>query len=214
MSRRSLAILGTSLFGPEVVDVIDDTGLFDVEVFIENQDRDKAGTTFLDRPVIWIDDAGVLASTHLAFCALGTTQRRRFIEAIAGLGFAFATVVHPTARVSRRSTIGCGSFVNAGVVIGANSQIGPHVVLNRGALIGHDTTICEYVTVSPGANIAGVVTIGAGAYIGMGAIILDRLAIGEGALVGAGALVTRDVPPHTQVMGLPARAVTEMVNGR
>lgn len=43
------------------------------------------------------------------------------------------------------------------------------------------------------------------ASIGSGAVILCGVTIGEGALVGAGAVVTKDVPPHTTVAGVPAR---------
>ncbi len=46
-----------------------------------------------------------------------------------------------------------------------------------------------------------------GAYVGVGAIMLPQTTIGENAVVGAGALVTRDVPPETVVMGVPARVV-------
>jgi acetyltransferase-like isoleucine patch superfamily enzyme len=43
-----------------------------------------------------------------------------------------------------------------------------------------------------------------GASIGSGAVILCGLTIGEGARVGAGAVVVGDVPPGTQVVGVPA----------
>jgi len=43
------------------------------------------------------------------------------------------------------------------------------------------------------------------ASIGSHATILCGLTIGEGAMIGAGAVVTRDVPPHTVVTGVPAR---------
>ncbi|MCR4278620.1 MAG: N-acetyltransferase [bacterium] len=48
-----------------------------------------------------------------------------------------------------------------------------------------------------------------GASIGTGAIILSGIEIGENAVIGAGAVVTRSVPPHTTVVGVPARNLTE-----
>jgi UDP-2-acetamido-3-amino-2,3-dideoxy-glucuronate N-acetyltransferase len=44
-----------------------------------------------------------------------------------------------------------------------------------------------------------------GASIGSGAVILGGVTIGEKAMVGAGAVVTKDVPAHSVVAGVPAR---------
>ena len=44
-------------------------------------------------------------------------------------------------------------------------------------------------------------------WIGSGAIITDGVRVGCGAVVAAGAVVTRDVPPHSVVAGIPARVV-------
>ena len=211
--RRKLAILGTSLFAPEVADVAEDCGDFEVSVFVENWDRARAGGALLGRPIVWIEDAAPLAATHLALCSLGTTKRRSFVEAAAAMGFRFATVVRPTARVSRRSVVGPGSYLSAGVIVSAQTRIGGHVIANRGVLVGHDTVVGDYVTLSPGANIAGGVSIGAGTYVGMGAIVLDRVRVGEGAVIAAGAVVTKDVPDRVEVMGVPARVVKELSEG-
>lgn len=88
------------------------------------------------------------------------------------------------------------------------------MIVNLGSLIGHHTAIGDCVTISPGANIAGRITIGDGTYVGMGAIILDSLKIGSGSVIGAGSLITKDVPDHVQVMGVPARITQEGVAGR
>jgi acetyltransferase-like isoleucine patch superfamily enzyme len=49
-----------------------------------------------------------------------------------------------------------------------------------------------------------------GASIGSSATILCGVTIGEGAIVGAGAIVTKDVPPHTVVAGVPARVMKKV----
>jgi len=49
-----------------------------------------------------------------------------------------------------------------------------------------------------------------GASVGSGAVIMCGVAIGEKALVGAGAVVTRDVPDHGIVVGVPSRMVGDV----
>jgi acetyltransferase-like isoleucine patch superfamily enzyme len=44
-------------------------------------------------------------------------------------------------------------------------------------------------------------------WLGAGAVITDGVRIGKGAVVAAGAVVTKDVPPHTVVGGVPARVI-------
>ena len=206
--------MGTSLFAPEVFDLAEDTGLFDVIGFIENWDRNKTKGTFLEKPVVWFEEAKPWAETSQAICSLGTTRRHLFIEEARRMGFNFAKILHPTARISKTSHVGEGSILSVGVIVASHSQIGCHVIVNRGCMIGHHTNIHDYVTVSPGSNIAGAVTIGEGAYIGMGSIVLDKIQIGAHSIVAAGSVVTRDVPPHVQVMGAPAKIVKENVEGR
>jgi acetyltransferase-like isoleucine patch superfamily enzyme len=44
-------------------------------------------------------------------------------------------------------------------------------------------------------------------WIGSGAVITDGVRVGKGAVIAAGAVVTKDVPPHTVVGGVPAHTI-------
>ena len=44
-------------------------------------------------------------------------------------------------------------------------------------------------------------------WLGMNAVVLKGVTIGEGAIVAAGSVVTKDVPPHCLVAGVPAKVV-------
>ena len=47
-------------------------------------------------------------------------------------------------------------------------------------------------------------------WLGSGAVITDGVRVGKGAVVAAGAVVTKDVPAHTIVAGVPARVIKDI----
>ncbi len=105
----------------------------------------------------------------------------------------FAVDIHPAAQ------IGGGLMIDhaTGLVIGETAVIGEDVSMLHGVTLGgtgHDTGDRHP-------------KIGRGVLISAGAKILGNITIGEGAKIGAGSLVLESVPPHTTVVGVPARAV-------
>ncbi len=172
--------------------------------------RNRPGPSYvLDQSAIV--DAGTVSAAVLrvpCVCPLFSPENRRTASAEASsAGFRFAAaLVDPTALVANSATVGIGSFVNAGCIIGGMARLHRHVVVNRGASIGHHATIEEFASIGPGAVIAGQVEIGAGAMIGAGAVVLPKVRIGAHAVVGAGAVVVREVAPGVTVTGNPARS--------
>ena len=51
------------------------------------------------------------------------------------------------------------------------------------------------------------VKIGHDVWIGLGAMVMPGVTIGSGAIVGAGAIVTKDIPPYSVAVGVPAKVV-------
>ncbi len=89
------------------------------------------------------------------------------------------------------------------VTIGERTLIGPRCYIvdsNHRRLEGRPL-VSEKVDAQP-------VRIGSDVWFGYGVVVLAGVEVGDGATVAAGAVVTRSVPPHTVVAGVPARAIT------
>jgi len=59
-------------------------------------------------------------------------------------------------------------------------------------------------------KIMGDIVVGENATVGANAVVLPGGTIGRSAIVGAGAGVTRDVPPFSVAVGVPARVIKRM----
>jgi sugar O-acyltransferase (sialic acid O-acetyltransferase NeuD family) len=118
-----------------------------------------------------------------------------------------ATLVHPSAVISKSARLEDGTVVMAKVVINAGAQIGKNCILNTAAVVEHDCRIGDHVHLSPGVLLGGGVMVHSFAHVGIGAIALPGSEIGEGAVVGAGAVVLDSVPSGATVVGIPARSL-------
>ncbi|MDP6354457.1 MAG: acyltransferase [Planctomycetota bacterium] len=128
--------------------------------------------------------------------------------------------------VGDESKIGTFVEIQKNVTIGARCKISSHTFICEGvtiedeAFIGHGVMFINDVypravnddgSLQTEANWKVVETrVGKRASIGSNATIMGGVTIGESAMVGAGAVVTRDVPDHAIVAGVPGKVIGDV----
>src|SRR6266571_4080705 len=132
-------------------------------------------------------------------------KRQQLFEKFKGMGYKFATVVHPSAVIASDVVLGEGVQVMAGVVIQPGCRIGINSIINTRASVDHDCAIGDHVHIAPGVTMSGGVTVGTCSHIGTGATVIQGISIGNGCLVAAGAVVTNNIIAGAMVRGVPAR---------
>lgn len=92
-------------------------------------------------------------------------------------------------------------------------EIGERTNIQDGAILhgdpGKPTILEDHVTVGHRAVIHSAY-IERGSLIGIGAVVLDGVRVGTGSIVGAGAVVSKDVPPFSLVVGVPAKRLRDV----
>jgi acetyltransferase-like isoleucine patch superfamily enzyme len=115
------------------------------------------------------------------------------------------------------------------ITMGSHCTVNSYAILygHGGLQIGNDVRIAPQVMIMPmnhifadsdvpirkqGIKTQGI-TIEDDVWLGAGAVVLDGVTIGKGSVIGAGAVVSKDIPPYSVAVGVPAR-VTKKRNRR
>lgn len=185
--------------------------------------------TYIDLEVSIGADTTILPNTHL----LGSTHvgvhsvigpNALLRNATVGNDCEIRQSVVEDAQVDDNADVGPFSHLRRGahVCTGAHvgnfgeikqSTLGPNSKMGHFSYLG-DATVGAGVNIGAGAitcNYDGerknATTIGDGAFIGSDTLLVAPVEVGARATTGAGAVVTKNVPPDTVAVGLPARVI-------
>lgn len=127
-----------------------------------------------------------------------------------------AAFIAPNAVVIGQVLLAAGASIWYGAVVRGDVErieIGKCTNIQDGAILhgdpGKPTILEDYVTVGHRAVVHSAY-IERGSLIGIGAVVLDGVRVGSGSIVGAGAVVSKDVPPLSLVVGVPAKRLRDV----
>lgn len=216
---KDLMIIGAAGSGREVAEAVEDINSlgpqWNLLGFLDD-DPQKQGREYNGYPVLGPISSVANYPTCQFLLVVGSHRdlrlTKRVIEQVSLDSSRFATVIHPSARVSRYAEIAAGAIILQNCHVTTNAKIGRHVLVMFGATITHDCVIDDYVIVAPHAVISGHVHVREGCYIGANSTIIQKVEIGPWSCVGMGAAVFSDIEPNSTVVGNPARLLRRPVH--
>jgi sugar O-acyltransferase (sialic acid O-acetyltransferase NeuD family) len=116
-----------------------------------------------------------------------------------------ASLIDPSAFVSRTAQIGLGCVIYPNCYVGAYAHIGDLLFCLGGSVINHNDVIEDRVTLTSGVTLAGDVHVEADCYLGQSCTVREMRRIGRGSLIGMGCVVLHNVAPNSVMVGNPAR---------
>jgi sugar O-acyltransferase (sialic acid O-acetyltransferase NeuD family) len=205
-----LIVIGGSDQGRQVLDAIvagaahEPVGVLDRSLA---RGDDVAGVPVLGTDADLPACAAHTGADHFVVAIGDNATRGRLLEhsAAAAPHLTPATIVHPAAVLSDDATIGAGSIVLAGAVVGNACRLGRGVLLGIRSSVDHDGVVADHASLGPGATTGGHVHLGRATAVGLGASVIHGVTIGDDTVIGAGAVVVDDVPDRVVAYGVPAR---------
>ena len=130
------------------------------------------------------------------------TMMVKFLE----LGGEPGTFVSPFGNHSKYiREIGAGTIILRDVDIEPDVSIGEGCLINKQSNFGHGCKVGNYCDIGPMVTVSAESSVGENCMIGMGSIIIPRVKIGNGVIISAGSVVTKNLPDHAVVSGVPAK---------
>lgn len=202
----TLLVLGAGGHGRVVADAATTMGSWSTISFVDDR-ADRVIIPGFETVGSSADLARLYGTYSAAVVGIGEARiRLEFMQRCDEAGFELPVIVHRSAAVSVRASLGAGSVVFAQSAVNPGAVLGRGCIVNTGATIDHDCQLEEGVHACPGAHLAGNVRVGARTWIGVGACVKQGVRIGNDVVIGAGAAVVSDVESGLTVVGVPARA--------
>lgn len=165
-------------------------------------------STDLKNPRCIVLGEGAVLEKRARLYANGKNSRVEIGDYTTILPFALLKANGGTIKLGKRCTVNDYVVLNGlgGINIGDDVHIASHV-----AIVASEHRIEKLGTPYFSKDMQGQgIKIENSVWIGANAVILDGVTIGAMSVIGAGAVVTKDIPPHSLAVGVPARVIKQL----
>ena len=203
--NKKLVIIGAGGHGKVCANVAEDMNLWDDIVFLDDHKQGSInGHKIIGK--IHLDSLPITNTDY--FVGIGDNNvREKFTLRLQSLNASLATLIHPSATISKYHSIKEGTIVMPKVAINLDVAVGSSVIVNTGVIIEHDVSIGDFVHVSPGVILTGNVKVGQRVWLGSGAIAINGVKISNDIIIGANSLVLKDLLVSGIYIGSPTQKI-------
>jgi len=201
--NTKLMLSGVSLVDPESVYIESDVDIGQDTLILPNtylQGKTSIGNNCIIGPDTRIFSSQVGDSCEIEFSVIEQSKIENGVD------------IGPFSHLRKGAHIGSGvhignfgeikdSYLGDGTKVGHFSYLG-NAQIGKDVNIGAGTITCNY----DGENKHQTI-IRDGVFVGSDSMLVAPLELGENSSTGAGSVVTKDVPPDTVVVGIPARSI-------
>jgi sugar O-acyltransferase (sialic acid O-acetyltransferase NeuD family) len=209
MKKEDIILVGGGGHCKSVIDVAESAG-YSILGILERPE--EVGKEIFGYPILGTDDdMAQYADKAFFLVTVGQIKspslRIKLHQMIESANGQLATVVSPTAHVSKHAIIDAGTVVMHHAVVNAGAQIGKSCIINTFANVEHDVVVGNYCHLSTGSIVNGNAHLGEGIFIGSQSVVNQGVCIGNHIVVASSSLVNENLTEEGVYAGVPVRKV-------
>lgn len=200
--KNRLVIIGAGGHGKVCADIADSLDFWKEIIFLDDQKKGLVNGV----KVHSTNDVDEWLKGSDFFVGIGDSKtREKTIKLLTSMQANIVNLIHPSAILSKHTSLNNGILIMPGCIINANVTIETGVIINSGSIVEHDSILKEYVHISPGACLAGNVQIGSHTWIGIGSTVINNINIASNTVIGAHSLVLNNINTGGVYFGVPIK---------
>ena len=144
----TLLIIGAGGHGHVAAEVAEACGYEKIDFLDDNPGEGVIGS--IEGLELWLDQYDGY------FVGIGSNEfRRHLIGRLEKNGAKIATLIHPSAYISKSAKIGVGTIIAPKAIVNTHSVVGKGCILSVGAIVDHDVVIENFAHINAGTICKG-----------------------------------------------------------